>query len=56
MPGVLLAWRQVRDGAWEAWVMWAEPGIGAHNGGPYVHQSWVPASAVRPVDAEPPSS
>ena len=56
LPGIVLDQKQADDGSWLVYVVAVEPGIGAHDAGPYVRQMWVAASAVRPVDAEPPAS
>ncbi len=48
-PGLLLSCRPPHEGrGWEGWVIAAEPApSGAAEG--VVRQSWVPASAIRPV-------
>ena len=54
-PGVLLAWRRHPRNGWQAWVIVVRQGIGAHGDGPYVTQSWVPATSVQRLEARPPS-
>lgn len=49
VPGLLLAWRRNRKGAWEGWVVSVQPGMPAHGDGPYVTQRWVDASAIKPA-------
>ncbi len=46
-PGLLLEWRQRERGGWEGWVIVAEAAQG--TGQVFARQSWVPASAIRPV-------
>ncbi len=50
LPGLLLGWRRTAHG-WQGWVISVQPGIGAHQSGPYVRQGWVPATAIRPLTA-----
>ncbi|VXC43036.1 hypothetical protein [Nocardioides sp. AX2bis] len=47
-PGLLLAWRQREGVGWEGWVIAADPAQGGATEAT-VRQSWVPASAIRPV-------
>ena len=56
LPGLLIGWRRTRRGEWEGWVISAEPVVGAHDAGPYVRQSWVPAAAIRPLGGASPRS
>lgn len=48
VPGLLLAWRRTTAG-WEGWVITVQAGVGARGDGPYVRQSWVPATSIRPA-------
>lgn len=48
-PGLLLGWRQREGKGWEGWVISAEPSRVAGAEG-MARQSWVPASAIRPVE------
>jgi hypothetical protein len=45
LAGLILGWRQA-DGAWEAQVAYVDP---REN----VSVRWLPASAVRPIEAKP---
>ena len=45
-PGVLLNWRNDRDGQWYAYVMYA---IGCGNEAVTVTTQWVPADHIRPA-------
>lgn len=49
-PGLLLAWRRDRAGAWQAWVIYASSystGAGLEVN---VVQGWTPAHLVRPIE------
>lgn len=48
-PGLLLGWRQREGQGWEGWVISAEPSPVPGSEGT-VRQSWVPASAIRPIE------
>lgn len=52
VPGLLLSWRSTPQG-WEGWVISAQAGVGARGDGPYVRQSWLPATAIRPLGPLP---
>lgn len=43
-PGVLLDWRVVEGGKWEAYVIWAD---GGGNVKPRTYLEWLPADRVR---------
>ena len=44
-PGLLLGWRQTRQGAWEGWCVVAH--LGPQDSGPYVRQGWVAAALIK---------
>lgn len=48
-PGILLAWRQLEQGGWEAYVIAASAHSTGNGSEVTVRQSWVPAHLVRPV-------
>lgn len=48
-PGLLLAWRQDRKRAWQAWVIYASSYATGAGLEVNVTQGWVPAHLVRPA-------
>lgn len=56
-PGVLLAWRRAPrtgESGWECLVIYAAPNVRHEKDAFNVHQAWLSASSVRPMDAERP--